>query len=88
MFTDPAGLVPWTAWIDGDGAIKLVETDSGQATPGTVRTVDSSGDYDSVYVAGDSVNIWVDARNAAAGTLWRFYSTNLGETWTGPVQLG
>ena len=89
MFTDPAGLVPWTAWIDGDGAVKLFETDSGQATPGTVRTVDTSGDYDSVYVVGDSVNTWVDVRRTDDGTLWRFWSTDKGETWdpSCPVQL-
>ncbi len=86
MFAHPAGRVIWTVWIDGDD-IKAAETLTGKVTLGTVRTIDTSGDYDSVYAGTDGNTVYVDGRRTADHKLCRWYSDDYGETWTGPVVM-
>jgi len=86
MFAHPAGRVIWTVWIDGDD-IKAAETLTGKVTLGTVRTIDTSGDYDSVYAETDGNTVYVDGRRTADHKLCRWYSDDYGETWTGPVVI-
>ncbi|MDD3492207.1 MAG: hypothetical protein PHZ19_01760 [Candidatus Thermoplasmatota archaeon] len=82
MFRHPAGNVPATAWIDGDGYIRFAHTDSGTHTLGAISTVDTSGDFDSVDIETDGALIYVDARNKTTGALHRFTSEDHGATWT------
>ena len=86
MFAHPAGRVIWTVWIDGDD-IKAAETLTGKVTLGTVRTIDTSGDYDSVYAGTDGNTVYVDGRRTADHKLCRWYSDDYGETWTGPAVI-
>jgi len=82
MFRHPAGNVPWTAWIDINGVIKAAETFSGKNVLGTVLTIDSSGDFDSVDAETDGNTIYVDARNADTGFIHRWTSDDFGANWT------
>ena len=86
MSIDPTG-VPWYAWITGND-IKVNLLDARPSTPGTAVTVDSTGDYDSVSEClFDGGILRVVARASADQKPYLFYSSDMGATWTGPVDM-
>ena len=86
MSIDPTG-VPWYAWITGND-IKVNLLDARPSTPGTAVTVDSTGDYDSVSEClFDGSILRVVARASADQKPYLFYSSDMGATWTRPVDM-
>lgn len=86
MTRHPFGNVIWTAWISGND-IKVAETSTGKTTLATPVTVDSSGDYDTVAIETDGAVFYIDARNSTTHALYRWYSEDHGQTWTGPTAI-
>jgi hypothetical protein len=81
MFRHPAGNVPCVIWIDGT-TIKFRMLDSGYTNWGPAYTIDTSGDYDSVYGETDGTTMWCVARNSTTYALYQSYSTDCGRTWS------
>ncbi len=86
MYTDPTG-VPWAAWIQAN-TIYLARKDDDPSVWHAAWTIDSSGNYDVVWVTGDGHRLCLGAHNANDDKAYEWIVNRAGEVQSGPSLIG